>query len=281
MSLMPTVQANGIELYYDRFGDGTGPALLMVNGLGSQCIRYDEELCEGFADRGFDVIRYDNRDVGLSTHLPDDAEYTLGDMAADAVGLLDALEFTEAHVWGCSMGGMIVQQLAIDAPERVATLTSVMSTTGEREYAKADPDVAAKLMALSEPAPDAEAAIERGFAFAKLVGSPQYFDEERERGKQRRYVERAYDPAGSARQMQAVMRSGHRVEGLRALAMPALVVHGTADPLIDIIGGRRTAELIPGASFVEIEGMGHDLPSHFWSQYVEGTTRLASATAGS
>jgi pimeloyl-ACP methyl ester carboxylesterase len=275
---MPTVVANGIDLYYDRFGESGDPVLLLINGLGSQCIRYDDELCEAFVDRYLQVIRFDNRDVGLSTHLPDDATYALADMAADATGLLDALAIERAHVWGCSMGGMIAQTLAIEHPQRVASLTSIMSTTGERSVGQASPEIVASLMELSVPTDDLDVAVERAVANAKAIGSPGEWDEEWQRRRQRTFVARAYDPAGVGRQIAAVMASPHRAEGLARLEIPTLVIHGDVDPLIDVSGGRRSAELVPGAELLVVEGMGHDLPPFYWSPIVEATTQLVIST---
>jgi len=275
---MPTVAANGIDLYYDRFGEPGDPVLLMVNGLGSQCVRYDDALCEALVDRYLQVIRFDNRDVGLSTHLGGGASYTLADMAADAVGLLDALEFERAHVWGCSMGGMIAQVLAIDFPERVASLTSIMSTTGERDVGRASPAIVASLMELTTPTDDLDLAVDRAVANARVIGSPGEWDEAWQRRRQRAFVERAYDPAGVGRQIAAVSASPDRAEGLAELDLPTLVIHGDADPLVDISGGRRTAELVPGAELLVIEGMGHDLPPFYWSPIVEATTQLVIGT---
>jgi pimeloyl-ACP methyl ester carboxylesterase len=275
---MPLVAANGLDLYHDRFGEAGDPTLLMINGLGSQCIRYDDELCEAFVDRYLDVIRYDNRDVGLSTHLADDPPYTLSDMAADAVGLLDTLEIERAHVWGCSMGGMIAQQLTIEHPERVASLTSIMSTTGESDVGRPAPEMVRRLMALTKPAADPDEAVERGVRLAEAIGSPDHFDEVWQRGRQRAFFERSYDPGGVARQMAAITASGDRATGLAALDVPALVIHGDVDPLVPISGGRRTAALIHGARFLELEGMGHDLPPALWAPIVEATTQLVVST---
>jgi pimeloyl-ACP methyl ester carboxylesterase len=271
---MPIVAANGIDLYYDRFGEAGDPTLLMVNGLGSQCIRYDDELCQAFVDRYLQVIRFDNRDVGLSTHLAEGAHYSLTDMASDAIGLLDALAIERAHIWGCSMGGMISQVIAIEHPERVASLTSIMSTTGEPTVGKAAPELVAQLVELTAPAADLDEAVDRAVALAEAIGSPDEFDEPWQQRRQRAFIERAYDPMGIGRQMSAVTHSGDRVAGLAALDVPTLVIHGDADPLIDVSGGRRTAELVPNAELLVIEGMGHDLPPAFLAAIVEATTPL-------
>jgi len=271
---MPTVVANGIDLYYERFGEPGDPVLLMVNGLGSQCIRYDDELCEAFVDRYLQVIRFDNRDVGLSTHLAEGTTYTLDDMAADAVGLLDALEIERVHVWGCSMGGMIAQLLAIHHAPRVASLTSIMSTTGDRSVGRVSPEIVASLIELSVPTDDLDVALDRAVENARVIGSPGEWDEAWQRRRQRAFIERSYDPAGGVRQVAAVMATPDRSEGLARIDVPMLVIHGDADPLIDVSGGRRTAELVPGAELLEIEGMGHDLPPFYWPPIVEATTQL-------
>ena len=275
---MPTVAANGIDLYYDRFGDPGDPVLLMVNGFGSQCIRYDDELCEAFVDRFLQVVRFDNRDVGLSTHLDEGTTYTLADMADDAIGLLDALGIERAHLWGCSMGGMIVQLLAIDHPDRVASLTSIMSTTGEHDVGRPSPELVPQLLELSAPASDLDVAVDRAVALARAIGSPEEWDEPWQRRRQQAFVDRSYDPAGVARQYAAIVATPDRAAGLAALAVPTLVIHGDADPLVDVSGGRRTAELVPGARLLEIEGMGHDLPPAFWAPIVEATTQLVIST---
>jgi len=266
---MPVAGANGIELYYDTFGDRSDPTLAFVAGLGSQCVNFDEELCLGFVRAGFHVVRYDNRDVGLSTHLDADASYTLSDMAADGIGLLDTLEIERAHVFGASMGGMIAQTMAIEHPHRLSSLTSVYSNTGEPDYGFPGADMHAPLLELAAPAPDRDAAIEKGMALGRLTGSPAMFDEEWHLRRQTSFYDRCYDPAGVARQVVAVAMSGARDQGLRALAVPTLVIHGSADPLIPPSGGRRTAELVPDAEYIEVEGMGHDLPPVMWPRYVE------------
>jgi pimeloyl-ACP methyl ester carboxylesterase len=287
---------NGIEIWYETFGDPADPPLLLVMGLGGQAIAWADELCRGFVDRGFFVIRYDNRDVGLSTHLegkpdplaamqarsegrPVDAPYSLDDLAADAVGLLDHLGIPAAHVVGASMGGMIAQLVAIEHPERVLTLTSVMSTTGEDDVGQPDPSV---LPVLLQPVPEGrEGAIEQALRVSAAVGSPEHRDEERIREHAGAAYDRAFDPDGVARQLLATMASPDRAEGLKTVVAPTLVIHGSADKLIDPSGGRRTAELVPGAQFELVEGMGHDLPVFYWSPVIELITRhAANAAAG-
>ncbi len=264
---MPTAHNGDVELYFESFGSPDDPTLLLVNGLGSQCINYDEQWCEKFVARGVRIVRFDNRDTGLSSKL-DGIEYTLHDMADDAVAVLDAVGAERAHVMGCSMGGMIVQRLAIDNPERVRTMTSVMSRTGEPEYGQSSPEALAVLT--RKPAQSREEYVEQHVAAHGVYGSkPEWIDEQYLRERAARAYDRCFCPAGVARQMKAVARDGDRAAELRALTVPTLVLHGDRDTLIDPSGGRRTAELIPGARYVEIEGMGHDYPRAVWDRWVD------------
>jgi pimeloyl-ACP methyl ester carboxylesterase len=264
---MPTAHNGDVELFFEVFGSATDPALLLINGLGSQCINYDEKWCEKFAAHGFRVIRFDNRDTGLSSKL-DERAYALRDMAGDALAVLDAANAERAHVMGVSMGGMIAQRLAIDHAGRLLSLTSVMSRTGEPEYGQSSPEALAVLMA--KPARTRDEYVHNQIAGARIYGSkPEWIDEPYLRARAARAFDRCYCPAGVGRQMQAVMNDGDRAGGLRTLAVPTLVMHGDRDTLIDPSGGRRTAELIPGARYVEIEGMGHDYPSAVWDRWVE------------
>lgn len=275
---MPIVETNGIELYYEQLGDGDLDPILLIAGLGAHCTGYDDAFCDALVALGHPVVRYDNRDVGLSTHLPG-SNYLLADMAADAVGLMDALQMDAAHVVGTSMGGMIAQLLAIDHPRRLISLTSIMSSTGEPHVGQARPEVLAVLL---EPAPEGEAraaAIERGMRTARAIGSPD-FDEDYHMRRQVSFVDRGADPGGVARQAVAVVSSGDRAEGLRGVGVPTLVIHGTEDPLIHISGGRRTAELVPGARLIEIAGMGHDLPPRHYPEIVgEIAAHITAASA--
>ena len=261
------------ELHYDTFGDPADPTLLMVNGLGSQCTNYADEWCELFAARGLHVIRFDNRDVGLSTSFagaPVDASgaaYRLTDMADDAIAVLDACGVEQAHVMGLSMGGMIVQTLAIEHPERLLSMTSVMSTTGEPEYMKSSPEAYAVLT--GPPATDRESYVANQIAGLRVFGSPAYADEARWRAAAEQSYDRSFTPDGTRRQFMAVGASGSRADGLRSVTTPTLVIHGSADTLIDPIGGRRTAELVPGARFELIDGMGHDYPPQLWERWVD------------
>jgi pimeloyl-ACP methyl ester carboxylesterase len=282
---MPYAHNGAVDIYYEAFGDPADPALLLVNGLGSQCINYHADWCGMFAARGFFAIRFDNRDVGLSskfdTVTPDVAAvtravregkdpvvpYRVHDMAADAVAVLDDLGIARAHVMGVSMGGMIVQQLAIDSPGRLLSVTSVMSTTG-------DPDVgqiSARGLAIlgGPPAASRDAYIAQYQELNRLVGSPAEYDDERIARLAGDAYDRCFCPAGLGRQTMAVIASGSRSEALRSVRLPALVMHGDADGLVDISGGRRTAECIPGARFEVLEGMGHDYPPAYWDRWVQ------------
>lgn len=266
--------ANGdCTLYFETFGSPADPTLLLVNGLGSQCVNYDVDWCAMFAAEGLHVVRFDNRDVGLSTHFADapiddtGAAYRIADMADDAIAVLDALGVGRAHVMGVSMGGMIVQQLAIDHADRLLSVTSVMSRTGNPEYGNGTPAAFAQLTA--EPATDRASAVERAWEGHLVWGSPDHLDRDRHRRRIEEAYDRAFDPAGVGRQYLAVRASGSREDGLRAVTTPMLVLHGTADTLIDISGGRRTAEIVPGARFVAFEGMGHDYPPAFWRPWVD------------
>jgi pimeloyl-ACP methyl ester carboxylesterase len=270
---MPTAHNGDCEIYYETFGDFADPALLMVNGLGSQCINYQDAWCAKFAARGLLVIRFDNRDMGLSTHFTDASVgaqgecYTLSDMAADCVAVLDDLDIEAAHVMGLSMGGMIVQTLAIEHPERVRTLTSVMSNTGEPGYGASSERALALL--LGPPATDRASAVAAALAGLDEWGSPEFADVALRTAAAERAFDRCFDPAGTARQFMAVRASGSRADQLRALRVPTLVMHGDRDNLIGPDGGRRTADLIPGARFELIEGMGHDYPPQLWDRWVD------------
>jgi len=294
---MSQVEANGIRIEYEEFGDRQAPPLLLIMGLGGQMILWRDELCETLAARGHRVIRFDNRDVGKSTwfdHLGtpdvlgavtaammrqplDSAPYYLRDMAADTAGLLDALGIEQAHVVGASMGGMIAQSLAIGFPKKVRSLTSIMSTTGDPTLPQPKPEATSVLLT---PQPDTrEAAIERGVMVFRTIGSPGFpFDEEEVRRLATQSWERGANPTGVMRQLVAVLASGDRTEALRALRIPSLVIHGKEDPLVPVESGIATAKAIPEAKLVLIEGMGHDMPRPVWPQLVEEISAL-TATA--
>jgi pimeloyl-ACP methyl ester carboxylesterase len=288
MAAMPIAARNGIEICYETFGSPDDPTLLLIMGLGSQMVSWPDEFCAVLADRGHHVVRFDNRDTGESTRFDGDTPnvmaalgggevtvpYLLDDMADDAAGLLDHLGIDRAHVFGVSMGGMIAQALAIRHPGRVATLASVMSTTG-------DPDVGAPTgeAMQSLTAPPAATRDEYGDAavrHAHVWGSPGLFDEARLRATAHRAWDRGYDPAGTARQLLAILSSGSRSAALAELDVPTLVVHGTADTLVQPSGGERTAEVIPNATLVVVDGMGHDLPEPLWPRIVDLVTDHAS-----
>jgi pimeloyl-ACP methyl ester carboxylesterase len=261
------------EIHYDTFGDPADPTLLLVNGLGSQCVNYAEAWCEMFAAEGLQVVRYDNRDVGLSSRFDDapkdghGAAYRVSDMAADGMAVLDALGVARAHVMGLSMGGMIVQNMAILFPQRLLTMTSVMSSTGEPEYRKSSPRAAELLTAPG--ATTREGYVQQWIDGLHEWGSPEFADEARWRADAERAYDRGYDPGGTARQYLAIVASGSWAGGLPGVTAPTLVLHGDKDTLIDQIGGRRTAELIPGAHFELIEGMGHDYPPQLWRRWTD------------
>jgi pimeloyl-ACP methyl ester carboxylesterase len=291
---MPRAHANRIEIEYESIGDPEDPPLLLVMGLGAQMILWPDEFCEALADRGHHVVRFDNRDAGLSTRLdpaglpdvmgalgavaqgrPVDAPYRLSDMAADAAGLLDALDLPSAHVVGASMGGMIAQTLAIEHPARVRTLTSIMSTTGDPSLPQAKPEAMAVL--LTPPPTERAAAIEHGVHLWRTIGSPGFaFDEAEVRAMAARTFDRGPSPAGTARQLVAILASGSRRDALAAVRAPTLVIHGAADPLIPVEAGRATAAAVPGAELLEIEGMGHDLPRALWPTLVDAIAKHAA-----
>jgi pimeloyl-ACP methyl ester carboxylesterase len=285
---VPAKTAGGIRIVYETFGDRADPPVLLVMGLGTQLLGWRAAFCAALVERGHFVIRYDNRDIGLSTHLDDaprpdfpalltgdasSAAYDLSDMADDAVALLDHLGLDAAHVVGVSLGGMIAQTLAIDHPERVLSLTSIMSTTGDRGVGGASEAAMAALLA--PPAPSREEALERGVASAQVLGSPGYpVDPDEVRRHVGEAWDRDHDPAGVGRQLAAIYASGDRTTRLTGLDLPALVLHGADDALIDVSGGRATADAIPGAELVVLEGMGHDLPEALWPPVVDAITAL-------
>jgi pimeloyl-ACP methyl ester carboxylesterase len=290
---MPRVNANGIEIEYEALGDPSASPMLLISGLGGQLISWDDGLCQALVNRGFHVIRYDNRDSGLSTKLesagmPDvlaayvgeaKPAYTLDEMAADAAGLIDALGMSAAHVVGVSMGGFIAQLVAINHPDRVLSLTSIMSGPGGEDTVPPTPDAGTLLIEI--PGPTREERIALGVTTREvLAGAGNPFDHEVQRAQVARAVDRSYSPAGSARQLVATLAAKSRIRALAGVKVPALVIHGVDDPLIPLENGRRVAAAIPGARFLVLEGMGHNIPERYWplvADAIAETARSASA----
>jgi pimeloyl-ACP methyl ester carboxylesterase len=286
-------RVGNLQLCYETFGSDGAPPLLLVMGLASQMLLWDDRFCEELAARGFRVIRFDNRDVGRSTILRDarvparwqlalrhsaGAAYTLEAMADDAAGLLDHLEIDAAHMVGASMGGMIAQLIAIRHPERVLSLISIMSTTGNRRVGRPNPRVALRM--LRPAARTREAYIEDHLQTYRLIGSRDFdFEEEYKRERAGRLFGRGIHPAGSARQMAAVVTAEDRTEQLRQIRVPTTVIHGDQDPLVNVSGGRATAAAIPDAELVILPGMGHDLPRELWPQIIDAIARTTDRTA--
>jgi pimeloyl-ACP methyl ester carboxylesterase len=290
---MPRANSNGLDLEYETFGSPTDPALVLVMGLGAQMINWDNDFCGLLAAEGFQVIRFDNRDIGLSTYLDDlpvpdlaallggdlsQAPYGLPDMADDVAGLLSALGIERANVVGVSMGGMIAQQFAINHPTRLLSLCSIMSTTGDPTVGGATPKALAALM--RPAATSREQAIEQGAIGSVIIGSPGFpLSEEERRAKAAASYDRSFHPAGGVRQTAAIIASHDRTEGLRTVTVPTLVIHGEADPLVDQSGGKATAAAVPGSELMIIPGMGHDLPRQTWPTIVGGIVRNARSAA--
>ncbi|MGY2084607.1 alpha/beta fold hydrolase [Blastococcus sp. SYSU DS0539] len=283
-----TAPVGDLELAYETFGDAANPPVLLVMGLATQMIGWPDDFCRGLAERGLFVIRFDNRDIGLSTHVTDggapdvmavlggdrsSVAYGLTDLAEDTVGLLDALGLDSAHVVGASMGGMIAQLVAITHPERVRSLTSIMSTTGDP--AVGAPNDAAMGVLLAAPAADREGAVQRVVDTYRVIGSPGFeFDEAAVRERAGLSFDRAHDPAGVARQLAAILTAHDRTADLSRVAVPTLVIHGEQDALVAVSGGRATAAAVPGAELLVVDGMGHDLPREVWPQLVDRITAL-------
>lgn len=290
---MPRAAVDGIELEYDTFGDRTQPPLVLIMGLGAQMILWEEPFCAELAASGFWVVRFDNRDVGLSTQLdalgvpnvfeamhaaqagkPVPAPYTLTEMAGDTVALMSALGIERAHVVGASMGGMIAQTVAIRHPGRVRSLTSIMSTTGDPTLPQATGDA---LRLLLTPAPlDRAGNVAHMLEAWKVIGSPGYpFDEPGMRAIFERAFDRGHHPGGVARQLTAIMASGDRTSALRSVRAPTLVIHGEADPLIPVAAAHATANAVPGATLLALPGMGHDFPRGTWAPIITAIGALA------
>jgi pimeloyl-ACP methyl ester carboxylesterase len=285
-----TARVGDIDIAYETFGDPSDPALLLVMGLATQMIAWHEDFCEELASHGFHVIRFDNRDVGRSTAMRDmpvpnllqiairskkAAPYTLSDLAADAVGLLDVLGIDKAHVVGASMGGMIAQTIAIEHSERVLSLCSIMSNTGSRWTGQ--PRLATYRVLIGVPPKERDAYIEHVLGVYRVIGSKGFDrDEDDLRRMAGRSFDRGRNPAGSGRQLGAIVASGDRTAKLRKLDVPTVVIHGTTDRLVSPSGGRATAKAIPGARFVPIAGMGHDLPRGTWPTIIRAIVENAA-----
>jgi pimeloyl-ACP methyl ester carboxylesterase len=282
--------ANGIELCYQEMGDAEGEPLLLVMGLATQMLAWDEGFCELLVERGFRVIRFDNRDIGRSTKIESagvpsrldmivgrraSAPYLLRDMGTDTIGLMDHLGIEAAHLVGASMGGMIAQTMAIEHAKRVRSLVSIMSNTGSRWTGM--PSREAMAVLLSRPSQGRDAAVERAVKTFGVIGSPGYpFDEERLRRVAGRSYDRGHSAAGVLRQMHAITASGDRTRALRGVRVPTTVIHGDRDPLVRPAGGRATARAIPNARLKTIDGMGHDLPRQLWPVFAEEIANTAS-----
>jgi pimeloyl-ACP methyl ester carboxylesterase len=278
-----TAPVNGLELVYQEMGDPDGEPLVLIMGLATQMIAWPEEFCSLLADQGFRVVRFDNRDIGRSTKLSSlgvssrvdmmvgrraSAPYLLRDMARDTTALMDRLGMDSAHLVGASMGGMIAQTIAIEHPERVRSLVSMLSTTGNRMVGT--PHFRTYAVLLAKPPKGREEMIERAVKTFRVIGSPGFpFDEALVREVAGRSYDRGHSEAGIYRQLHAITASGDRTRALRSLDIPTTVIHGTRDPLVRPSGGRATAKAIPGARLRMIEGMGHDLPREVWPDIVE------------
>jgi pimeloyl-ACP methyl ester carboxylesterase len=279
-----------VELCYQTFGDPSLEPLLLVMGLGGPMTWWDAEFCELLVGKGFHVIRFDNRDTGRSTRMRGRvtrkqlvaafvgrrgrAPYSLADMATDAVGLLDHLAIDRAHVCGVSMGGMIVQTLAVEHPTRVASVTSIMSTTGSRRVGQSHPSLLPKLLARRQTTRDAY--VDTSAAFWELIGSPGYPEpEESRRAKAGTTFDRGISASGVLRQMMAILTQPDRTQALAAITAPLLVIHGLADKMVNVSGGRATSSAAPGSELELIDGMGHDLPRGLWQTVADGIRRNA------
>jgi len=286
-------RANGIDICYEIFGEAGAEPMLLIMGLGAQMVLWDDAFCEQLAARGLRVIRFDNRDIGQSSKLsggkrltalellklrllkiPVAAPYRLRDMAQDTVALMDALSIRSAHLVGASMGGMIAQEIAISFPERVRSLTSIMSTTGNPRVPPPTKEASAMLMA---PPPQTRdeyiARFAQNWKILRAGSFPE--DEALDRSRAERTYDRGLNAAGVGRQLRAILASGNRKARLRSVEAPTLVIHGTADPLVHPMGGQDTAASIPGAKLMMVQGMGHALPLPMWPQIIEAIDRHA------
>ena len=292
---MSKVCANGISIEYDSFGEEDSEPILLIAGLGVQMIGWTEPFCNILASKGFQVIRFDNRDVGLSTHFPEapvptyasvadalsrgdrpEIPYTLHDMASDVVGLLDALDIEQAHIVGRSMGGMIGQIVASKYPGRTLSLTSIMSSSGNPALPRSTPEAMAVLTHRPpHPSQDEKAFLDHSVRSARVLSSPGFpFDEAAKRAQVLAAANRAYDPSGFGRQFAAVAANGDRRALLNTITVPTLVVHGTADSLIPLAAGEDTAANVPGAQLKVFEGMGHDIPPELYEPIAQAIADL-------
>ncbi|MFZ5720485.1 MAG: alpha/beta fold hydrolase [Pseudomonadota bacterium] len=273
---MPRARNGAVEIEYETFGDGQPETILLVNGLGSQMTRWPVEFCERLVARGYRVIRFDNRDTGLSSW-PTEA-YTLADMARDGIAVLDAAGVARAHIAGVSMGGMIVQRIAIDHPDRVLSMTSIMSAPGARGTLMSTPEAMAVLdVPPPDPKADFEAFLAHGLKNAETIGSPGYpWPDGALRARVEAEYRRAFNPPGVARQRAAIMADGDRTPQLARLTIPVVVLHGTDDPLVQPVGGETTAAAIPGAELRMIPGMGHDVPPGLYDTFVDAICAAAA-----
>lgn len=293
---MPSTHTRAVEIVYDTTGDPADPPVVLVAGMGNQLIYWGPEIVADLSARGYFVIRFDNRDAGLSTSFDDrgkinlqmvlaavisgrdpDVAYRLSDMAGDVIGLLDHLDIEAAHVVGQSMGGMIAQRLAIDHPHRVLSLTSIMSTTGSPAVGQATAEASSLLT--RAPADSRAAAIDSAVNAMRITWGPHHYDEARAVARATEAYDRSFRPAGAARQFGAIVTDGDRTPELESLAVPTLVIHGGVDPLIGVSGGEATASAVPDAELVVLEDMGHDIPPALWPEIRENMVRHFEAVS--
>ena len=282
--------ANGIDIAYETFGSADAPPVVLIMGLGTQMIAWPDQMCADLADRGHFVIRFDNRDVGLSTHMQDvqaptiwdialrrqPPPYTITDMARDALGLMGGLGLSSAHIVGASMGGFIAQSLALHRPSAVRSLTLMMTSTGSKRVGNPRPRLFSRLTK-SRVVADRRSAQARALETFRIIGSRGYaFDEEYLSELAGRSYDRAHDPVGYVRQLAAIAAQTDRTKQLRRLDVPALVMHGMDDPLVNVSGGLAAARALANSTFVGFPGMGHDLPRELWPQFVQQITAVAA-----
>lgn len=289
-----TVEANGITIAYETFGAADADPLILIMGLGTQMIAWPDALCSDLADRGHYVVRFDNRDVGLSTHLThvrapnltdlalrrQPPAYTIDDMADDAASLLDALGLASAHVVGASMGGFVAQSMAVRHESRVRTLTLIMTSTGSKRVGNPRPRLFSRLTKRRAVA-DRQTAVSVAVETFRIIGSRGYaFDEEYLADLAGRSYDRAHDPGGYLRQLSAIVAQPDRTPALRRLRLPALVMHGLSDPLVSPSGGIALARALHQSRFVGFQGMGHDLPQELWGDYADHISALTARRRG-